>query len=330
MKYKIFYLAILISTISCNTKKDITPQSLPQLTYALSKSPITLNATNVKVAVDLAYDNHSHTVFDIFMPTVDKPAPLVIYIHGGGFTHGEKERVYDRHADKINALLDAGIAFATIGYRFLQHSDAGVMRSLEDSKRALQFIRHYAQSFNIDKTRVASFGESAGAGTSLWLGLSDDLSNTAADNPYSKESTRLTAVGALETQGTYDILRWEEVFASYNIDMSRIPKPMMNELAKFYGATDASVLDNPDYIKYRSSIDFLKLMSPDDPPIYIKNQGKDGPPFFTDIQHHPLHAKILKEYADQKGVKSIVNAPHIGLEDKSDMNVVDFLIHHLK
>lgn len=302
----------------------------PKLNLEYTSPSIDINANGVNFVKDLAYHNHPNTILDIFIPESDSPTPLVIYIHGGGFTHGEKERVYDRHDDVINDLLDNNIAFATIGYRFLQHSERGVIESLEDSKTALQFLRYYAESFNVDKSKVACFGTSAGAGTSLWLGLSDDMATTSSENKYSEESTRIVAIGALETQGTYDILRWEEVFEPYSIDMSRIPKPMMNELAQFYGTDDAQLLVTEPYKNYRSSVDFLKLMSTDDPPIYIRNKGKDGPPFFTDIQHHPLHAKILGTYADSIGIDNRVHAPGVGIEDQTETSLAEFFLLHLK
>lgn len=325
---RLYFILPLFIIAGCTTKKEVKAPSKPSLGLSYSAPPLDLNAKGVNFVKDLAYNTHDNTILDIFLPDTKSPTPLVIYIHGGGFTHGEKERVYEKHPDIINTLLDNGIAFATIGYRFLQHSNRGVIQSLEDSKLALQFIRYYSESFNIDKKNIACFGTSAGAGTSLWLGLSDDMAALSEDK-YSQESTRLVAIGALETQGTYDILRWEEVFESYNIEMSRIPKPMLNELAKFYGVNDSDLLNSEPYVNYRSSVDFLKLMSSDDPPMYIMNKGKDGPPFFTDIQHHPLHAKILKTYADKNGINSIAYIPGLDIEDKPETSLADFLIENL-
>lgn len=328
---KFLILSLVFLNFSCISKREVSPTAqIPTLNFNLGKAPIEITTPSVKFAPNISYGDHANNVLDIFLPDSDIPTPLVIFIHGGGFTHGSKDRVYDKHADVINKMLENDIAFATIGYRFLQHSSDGVRSSLQDSKRALQFLRYYSSSFNIDKSKVASFGQSAGAGTSLWLGLSDEMSNTNQDNEYSNESTRLVAVGALETQGTYDILRWEEVFASYDIDLSRIPKPMMNELAKFYGVDDAQLLYEEDYTSYRASVDFLSLLSHDDPPIYVENNGKDGPPFFTDIQHHPLHAKTLKQYADEVGVHNVVNIQALGIEDKSGMDINQFLLKYLK
>lgn len=331
MKNVLILIAVSL-LISCNAQQPITQTTQqPVLKYTVSDSPITLSAENATYSQEIAYGDHENNVFDIFLPEHDAPTALVIYIHGGGFTHGYKEKAYEKYADHIDRLLSQNIAFATIGYRFLQHTDDGVISCLNDSKRCLQFIRHYAQSLNIDPERIACYGESAGAGTSLWLGLSDDMGKEgSASNPYHTQSTRLKAVGAIATQATYNIPRWEEVFADYSIDMDRIPKMMLDKLANFYGVNDFDLLEQEEYIAYRNSLDFLSLLSKDDPPIWVKNEAKDGPPLFTDIQHHPYHAKILKKYADQAGVVNTVYAPDIALGDTENEGLIDFFVRYLK
>ena len=86
-------------------------------------------------------------------------------------------------------------------------SDIGSHR---DCARAIQFLRYHAKKFNLDKTRIASMGGSAGAGTSLWLAFHDDLADPANPDPVLRESSRITAAAATGTQATYDLLRWKE------------------------------------------------------------------------------------------------------------------------
>ncbi len=318
------FLLVFLFIVSCKSAKhdDVLAKDTLDLSY--SESPIELSVNNVKVVRDYAYASHQNNQFDIFLPKSDEPTPLVIYIHGGGFINGEKERAYEYYEPEISELLDAGIAFATIGYRFLQDGERGVIDCMSDSKYALQFIRHHASSFNIDPERIGSFGQSAGAGTSLWLGFNDDMAIQSED-PVLEESTRLKAIGAIATQATYDIMRWEEVFSEHTIDMSRIPPVMMDQLVQFYGITDSKLIETPELIAYRQSVDMLALMTPDDPPIFVYNEAKDGMPLFTDPQHHPLHAKYLKIYADQVGVEHDVSAPALGIEG-SGKSIVEFFV----
>jgi len=326
--FKTILFSILLASItSCKSAKSEVETTVDTLTLEYSDSPIDLSVAGAKVVTNYKYADHVNNQFDIFLPKSDKPTPLVIYIHGGGFTHGEKERAYRFYVEEISEFLEAGIAFATIGYRFLQDTEQGVIDCMNDSKYFLQFIRHHAKSFNIDPDRIGSYGQSAGAGTSLWIGLNDDMA-ISSDDPILKQSTRLKAIGAIATQATYDILRWEEVFSEHTIDMSRIPPIMMDQLVKFYGITDSKLIETPRLMSYRKSVDMLDLMTADDPPIYVFNEGKDGMPLFTDPQHHPLHAKYLKIYAEKNGVKHDITAPALDIKG-SGQSVVQFFIKHL-
>ncbi len=315
-------MLMLTIVLSCKSQPEKSVLDYEKLKLTFSESPIQLSDANTKVVTDMHYKSHDRTIFDIYMPSSNKATPLIIYIHGGGFVNGEKERAYEYHEEDIPKFLEQGIAFATIGYRFIQDVDNGVIDCMNDSKYFIQYIRHHAASFNIDPERIASFGQSAGAGTSLWIGLNDDMAQ-GSDDPILSQSTRLSAIGALRTQATYDILRWEEVFESYTIDMSRIPPVMMDQLVKFYGIDDSSLLDTDRMVNYRKDVDMLDLMTADDPPLYIMNDGKDGPPLFTDPQHHPLHAKTLGTYAQKIGIEHEIIAPDLGIEG-SGKSIVEF------
>lgn len=323
----ILFLLLLIGFTSCKSAKPELKHEADTLQLTYSESPIDLSGKDVKVVRDYKYAEYANNQFDIFLPKSDTPTPLVIYIHGGGFTHGEKERAYQFYKDEINEFLEAGVAFATIGYRFLQETENGVIDCMSDSKYFLQFIRYYATSFNLDPERIGSYGQSAGAGTSLWIGLNDNMAKSD-DDPILNQSTRLKAIGAIATQATYDILRWEEVFSEHTIDMSRIPPIMMDQLVKFYGITDSELIQTPDLLSYRQSVDMLRLMTADDPPIFVFNEGKDGMPLFTDPQHHPLHAKYLKIYAEKIGIDHDVSAPALGIEG-TGRSIVEFFVDHL-
>ncbi|HQI05130.1 MAG TPA: alpha/beta hydrolase [bacterium] len=174
-------------------------------------SPIDLNGVEARFHADIAYGDKQLNTFDIFIARTKEPAPLVIYIHGGGFTMEDKSDAYEAGGPfVIRSLLENGISFASVNYQLLEQNDKdGVIKPLNDCKRALQFIRSEAEVFNIDKERIVSYGFSAGAGASLWIGFNDDMADPESEDPVLRESTRLKGVAALETQATYDIVRWE-------------------------------------------------------------------------------------------------------------------------
>ena len=115
---------------------------------------------------NVPYGDHPNQVIDFRKANVEKPAPLVVFIHGGGFTGGSHDKV---NAKAVQQYLDAGIHHASIEYRFLKHADFPAAH--EDCIRALQFIRSKAKEWGIDKNRIAGYGGSAGGTACCLLSL---------------------------------------------------------------------------------------------------------------------------------------------------------------
>ena len=141
---------------------------------------------------ELAYGDHDRQVLDFWKAPSDKPTPLVFVIHGGGWMGGSKERL-NRFVD-APALLKEGISVVAINYRYIRNAQElkpPVKAPLHDAARALQFVRSKAAEWNIDKTRIAAAGASAGACSSLWLLYHDDLADPESEDPIARESTRL-------------------------------------------------------------------------------------------------------------------------------------------
>ena len=109
----------------------------------------------------------------------------------------------------IQPFLDAGISVAAINYRFIpqameQKVEPPVKACLHDAARALQTIRSKAKEWNLDPKRVGATGGSAGACTSLWLALHDDLADPQASDPIARQSSRLTCAAVNGAQTSLD------------------------------------------------------------------------------------------------------------------------------
>src|SRR5262245_61565507 len=128
---------------------------------------------------NIAYGPHARNVFDLWLPaTASKPSPLVIFIHGGGFRQGDKNRIT---AANIKEYRAAGWAVASLNYRLTDTAPAPA--AYLDCARALQYLRHHASKWQLDPKRVALTGSSAGAGTSLWIAFHDDLADPKSADP---------------------------------------------------------------------------------------------------------------------------------------------------
>jgi acetyl esterase/lipase len=95
---------------------------------------------------------------DLFLPTNRKHLPLIVFVHGGGFAHG------DKFGDSLNPdelqLLWAGYAMASINYRLAQ--SALWPAQIEDCKAAIRWLKAHADQYGYDPDRIGVMGESAG------------------------------------------------------------------------------------------------------------------------------------------------------------------------
>jgi acetyl esterase/lipase len=179
--------------------------SLMPLTAIAAEPPAKPNLPSMSPTVaDVAYGTHERQVLDFYKAASDKPTPLLFFVHGGGWTAGDKNKKTDFHT-----YLDKGISVVSINYRYTWQAQIDgihppVKAPLEDAARALQFVRSKAKEWNIDKARVAATGGSAGACTSLWLAMHDDMADPKSSDPISRESTRLLCAAATRGQTSLD------------------------------------------------------------------------------------------------------------------------------
>jgi len=284
-----------------------------------------INAAGVKATFcNEKYGPHERNTFDIWLAKSDKPTPLIIYIHGGGFVGGDKSRYYD--SEDWPRFLDAGVSVASINYRYMNQPPYGILSSMKDSKRFLQFIRFYAEKYNIDKTRIACSGGSAGAGTSLWLAFSKDMAELENEDPVLRESTKICCAAAFATQATYDILQWSEI-----LKLSLHTSPEEEQaIARAFGLKSTEGINLWDQTIIREELDFMGKMDETAPPFFVYNRREGGIPTNDDeLQHHPLHAKALKEKAEKVGVEAVVYAPAIGIVHESGKGLVEFFLEKL-
>jgi acetyl esterase/lipase len=316
-KRSIAFLFVVLSTFSCSKSNE--NEETPNANITFSNSPFDLQGINAKFANDLAYDNKERTQFDIWLPNSKTPTGLVIYVHGGGFTSGDKDFVYTIQSggawdfpSDIRFLLQNNIAVATVRYTLLSPTGEteGIRKPMADVRRALQYIRYRAADFNIDKNKIILAGNSAGAGTSLWIAFNNDLADSQNDDPVLRESSRVKGVVARETQSSYNIEeRWvNEVFVDYSLSWSEILINETGNIRKIYGVSSTAQYESPAIDAYRAEVDMLGLMSVDDPEIWINNTLREvvRPYSAPEISsHHAFHARELRERANALGVKNI-------------------------
>jgi len=266
---------------------------------------------------DVRYGPHERNVLDLWKAKSDRPTPLVVFIHGGGFHAGSKEAV---PPPLVRGLLAAGVSVMSVNYRL--SPGVAFPAHYMDCARAVQFARSKAKDWNLDPRRVAAVGGSAGAGTSLWIGFHDDLADPKSDDPVLRQSTRLTCMAVMGAQTSYDprvIKAWVGEAAA------RHPA-----LTGFYGLK-ADELDTPRAHKLYEAASPITHLTKDDPPVYAfysepRELPKDPKP--GDGIHHVNFGLRLKEKMDQLGIECVVRHQDEGADPAKE--VVEFLVKHLK
>ncbi len=102
----------------------------------------------------------------------------VLVIHGGGWVSGS--RAYT--ALLCNLLAARGLVVFSIDYRLANFNQADTRwpAQLEDSQRALQWLRSHAQELSVDTRRIAVAGDSSGAHLAIMLAVSGGGPRVAA------------------------------------------------------------------------------------------------------------------------------------------------------
>ena len=126
----------------------------------------------VRAERNIAYvvNGHERHVLDLFVPDkAEGPLPLMIWIHGGGWQNGSKERCLPLR----KGYAERGYAVASINYRLSGH--ATFPAQIEDCKAAIRWLRAHAEEYNIDPDRFGVWGSSAGGHLVALVGTSGDV-----------------------------------------------------------------------------------------------------------------------------------------------------------
>ncbi len=113
----------------------------------------------------MAYGRDGLQVLD-YWPAQSQKAPLVVFVHGGGWKRGSKDNATG--AAKAEHYHGLGYAFASVDYRLVP--DATVEQQAQDVADALAFLRAKAMDLGFDADRIVLMGHSAGAHLAALVG----------------------------------------------------------------------------------------------------------------------------------------------------------------
>jgi acetyl esterase/lipase len=107
---------------------------------------------------------------DLRVPAGSGAAPVVVFLHGGGFSFGS--RLHGLMSEAIwRGLLDRGIAVASAEYRL--SGEAIFPACLHDAKAAVRWLRKFGAELGVRPNAIGAWGESAGGHLAAFLGLNN-------------------------------------------------------------------------------------------------------------------------------------------------------------
>jgi acetyl esterase/lipase len=250
---------------------------------------------------------------DVYYPKTGSLAvPAVLYVHGGGWTAGDKRA--GAGTQLIPELVSRGYLVAAINYRLAP--DYKIPDQIGDVKCAVRYLREKAALYGIDPRRIGAVGGSAGGHLVALLGASDTDAKLEGLGGYGSQSSRVQAV--VDLFGPADLPTMFKSAASPQIQ-------------RLFGATDP-------YSETVKKVSPVTHITRDDPPFLILHGDND-----TTV---PLEqSQILHEQLTAAGVNStlvvVQNAGHSfrpvpdgavisPTEREMTTMIADFFDRHLK
>ncbi|HZY39870.1 MAG TPA: alpha/beta hydrolase [Mucilaginibacter sp.] len=247
--------------------------------------------TSVDANIAYAGDTLKKHQLDIYFPRVKKLSyPLVVWIHGGAWMSNDKYADMGYMVNTIRDMINAGYAIASIDYRW--STTAPFPAQVQDCNAAIDYLAKNAAQYNIDDSRIALMGFSAGGHLASLIGLSNNSSKHDFYYKGKRPDFKISLV--IDFYGPSDLT---------TIKGHDDPDPK-NPVTLLLGGT---VAEKPKLAKEASPITWLDRK---DPPFLIIQGEKDE-------SVNPDQSKTLSEWLTKAGVPNdliiVPGAPHYGV-----------------
>jgi acetyl esterase/lipase len=127
---------------------------------------------------------------DLYYPArISGPLPVAVYIYGGGWITGDKEKA--DHGQVGKAVLAHDYLLVSLDYRLATKYRFPAM--IEDVKCAIRSLRAHAAQYGLDAGRIGVWGISSGGHLAALLGTTDEIAGYDVGQ-YLEQSSRVQAV----------------------------------------------------------------------------------------------------------------------------------------
>ena len=130
---------------------------------------------------------------DLYLPKKresDKPLPVIVFIHGGGWKGGDKAGGIGNVGRFVGSGHYAGVS---VGYRLT--GEAQWPAQIHDCKAAIRWIKGNAKELGLDASKIAVWGSSAGGHLVSFLGTSGDVKSLEGTlGKHTDQDSKVTCV----------------------------------------------------------------------------------------------------------------------------------------
>ena len=240
-----------LTFLACSRVSEVLPSPTRAAATPSALPPLSIDTRPGAANKDVTYCSPDGIAqkLDLYYPKdLANPMPIAVYVHGGGWTSGDKGN--GAGIPDVRELLARGYVVASLDYRLAPQYQWPAQ--IIDVKCAIRFLRAHASALQIDPNRVGAWGGIAGGHLVAMLGTTDQGAGFDVGE-FLDQSSRVQAV--VDMFGPTDLTTLDSAPAA--------------PLAKtVFGATtrDDPVLARASPVTY---------ISPDDPPFLILQGDKD-------------------------------------------------------
>jgi acetyl esterase/lipase len=271
-----------------------------------------------EIICDIPYASQSSTQkLDVYLPDgVKGPCPVIVWLHPGGFSRGDKDMV----TPFVSSILARGYAAVSVDYRLT--GEAIFPAQIYDAKSAVRWVRANAAKYHFDPGKIASWGISAGSTLAALLGTAGNI----------KKLEDFSAGNSGESSAVKAVISWYGPMDFIALDSQRLQSDQKTSDEESSGQAHlmgGSISEVPETYKAASPITYVNAQCP---PFYIQHGKSDK---LVPCSQSTQFAEVLEAAIGKSKVhlKLIENAGHFSSIQHSPENikaVLDFLDKYIK
>ena len=243
------------------------------------------NEHGIRFYEDVVYgQGGGHDIYlDLMIPEEksDVPRPVIIWIHGGGWTSAELTKKY-RPSKAIMDACKSGFVCASIDYRLVTENPFPA--PIEDCKCAVRFLKAHAEELGIDPERIGVWGESAGGQLAALIGASPNNPRLEGDGGWKEYSSEVKAVcdwycgGDMTHLGAYQNSLVQERAKTLEITLSSMNFPGSSKSNQEEMTFDRMIFGKPGIEAAELAMDISPIFYVDQKqPSYLLMHGDSDP-----------------------------------------------------